>query len=171
MNTKILLFAIFSTVLFSCGSDEKVPMTYVTDFDSFFGWTDHPALRKGNARSGEWFTIADRSNPYTLSFHARSGEISQRPLKKVNVNFWAMVTSLPCQSKLVVSADDTSGSVFWEGKRLDSLVTKKNEWVEVKYSFDLPVGKIGPDHMLKAYIWASDKRTIMIDDMTVGFEN
>lgn len=173
MMSRILLLAIFSTTLFACGSgdDHHGPMTYYTDFDAFFGWSDHPALRKGNAHSGEWFTIADRAKPYTLSFHALSGEISSRPLRKAEVSFWTKVSSLPCRAKLVLSADDTSGSVFWEGKVLDSLVSKKDEWVEVKYAFDLPVGKISPDHLVKAYIWASDKKTIMIDDMLVRFEN
>jgi hypothetical protein len=173
MTNRILLLAIFSTILSACGSgdDYSGPMTYHTDFDAFFGWTDHPALRKGSAHSGEWFTVADRSKPFAMSFHALSGEISTKPLRRAEISFWAKVTSLPCRAKLVLSADDTTGSVFWEGKVLDSLVNKKNEWVEVRHAFDMPVGKISPDHLVKAYVWASDKKTIMIDDMTVRFEN
>lgn len=169
---KFFVFLLFP-LFFSCSekNEEQPGMVFQTDFESLPGWLFDQRLLKGEAHSGEWMSRADPQFPFSITFKRRLGDISNRPIRKIMVSAWVKTQTIPTKASLVISIDAGNNPVFWKAESLENQISEKEKWTEVAGEFDIPLGDIGPDHVVKFYIWNTDNSMLHVDDMRIVFEN
>ncbi len=172
---KTLFTLLAITVIFGCSnSDKKVlhnNLYFSNDLESVKGWMEYNTLRQGNAHSGNYYSTTDSAWQFSQTFVLHAGEISAKPLKKVDVSVWANVSKDHFNGCIVTCITRNDSTIFWASSDLKNFYKKTGEWFQANASFNLPASIIQSDKV-KIYVWNVDgKSEIKMDDMEIQFYN
>lgn len=158
--------------LLSCSDKNKPEQAIVlqNDFESMLGWSDveQGRLLKGNAHSGNYSALTDSNHPYSLGFIRKLREITDGPVKRIEMNAWVLTKSLNAKAKLVLSIESGGTPRFYEGVDILPSIEATQKWYSLRCHFDLP-SDLDMDHEVRIYLWNTGKDTVLVDDFEIKF--
>lgn len=165
-------FVLMLGFLLSCHKENKPEQVIVhqNDFDSMLGWSDvdQGRLFKGNAHSGNYSAFTDFNHPYSLGFIRKLREISDRPIKRIEMNAWVLTKSFDAKAGLVLSIESGGKPQFYKGVNVLDSIQATQKWYPVRCRFDLP-SDLSMDHEVRMYLWNTGKDTVLADDFEIKF--
>ncbi|CAN5603867.1 hypothetical protein BH11BAC1_BH11BAC1_12450 [soil metagenome] len=174
--TLIVIFLSIVILLSSCGgknNESNLRNQYSNDMESYVGWngiSGYYSIKSGDAHSGQHSCQTDTSFIYSLTFSAKIKELSDKPIKKVNMSVWLKCLSIPANGSYILSieqGDEVLKYFPFQLKESDAVV---NEWVKVSGTAEFPVDQ-SKDAIVKIYFWNKSKSIILVDDMDFEIEN
>lgn len=166
---RCLLLVFSCIILASCSNKKNNPLFFKNDFENIKGWSEGSIVVKGNAHSGHFYIVADSTNPYSFRFKAKLKDIDTYPIKRLDINLWAMVSDFSTEARLVVAIMKENNSLFWEGKEFKAYISKTDQWTNIQTSIALPEN-INKDAEILIYIWnINGKGEARVDDLEIQF--
>lgn len=107
--------------------------------------------------------IAAQQFSYALQYQAL-------PLDSVllTVSAWVKLPDAEKGAMLVLSVDDASGTLLWEGSSLIEQVMAPAAWTKVKLS--VPYRHKKQSAILKGYVWNNSNKRVLVDQLTLKME-
>ena len=169
---KKLSFVLLLGFLLACHEETKLEEAIVhqNDFESMLGWSDvDPGrLMKGLAHSGNYSTLTDSMHPYSLGFIRKLKEISDRPIKRIDMSAWVLTKSLDAKAGLVLSIESGGKPQFYKGINVLDSIQATQKWYVLRCRFDLP-SDLSMDNEVRMYLWNTGKDTVLADDFEIKF--
>lgn len=165
-------FVLLLVFLLSC-LEENVSEQFIVqqnDFESMLGWSDvDPGrLLRGNAHSGNYSALTDSNHPYSLGFIRKLREITDHPVKRIEINAWVLSKSLDSKAGLVLSIETDGKSQFYKGVDVLDSIQATQKWYPLRCGFNLP-SDLNMDHEVRVYLWNQGKDTVLVDDIEIKF--
>jgi len=171
MKNSILL-VLASILLFSCGKKDEnkaVLWNANNNMDASLFWINTNTVSQGITHSGLFSSKLDSLVEYGIGIDAKFSDITTSVPKKVKVHCWIYSTEANLDAGLVCDPNNNGQSINWQSFNLQTSISKANEWIEFKTSFDLPES-ITPDSQLKIFFWNPKKKIFYIDDIEITLE-
>lgn len=131
---------------------------FFNDFEDLDGWLPDPAaaatLTTERAHSGRYSVMVDAAHPFSLTYHAKLGElVSLRP-RRMRLSAWVWVENSSNDAKLVFSAgtpnDPGKPKAYAQVFLVDNWPYRR--WTHVSRDIDLPLD-ISSQSELSIYLW------------------
>ena len=173
---KRILFALLAfSVLAVCSCNKKKvihnDLYYSNDLENVKGWIDNTTIVRGNAHSGNYYSVTDSSRRYSFTFKLPVSSISDKPLKKADVTLWAYVKNKNFDGSVVTCIMRDNNNVYWNSSDLKTFCKKPEEWFKATAYLRFPANIEKTDKVL-IYLWNVDGKTeIRMDDMEIQFYN
>jgi len=151
-------------------NNKQKGLVYYTDFEGVKGWTQ-TLFSKNPVHSGVYSNRLDSTHHFGLTLKLLFREISDKPVKKVKISFWAYLQDTTTKGKLVLEISDFhKQNLFWVAKHIEDYVSKPNAWTKVNLEFTLTKENISAsDNIISIYPWNVSKSEIYIDDTRIEF--
>lgn len=165
---RIYLLLITMITAFACNNRSKSSISQ--DFESLAGWFESSFLVKGDAHSGKYFTRTSEGSEYSLTFISTLGNLSDKPLRRIDMGAWVRISEPSANAKLVLSIHSNDSTVFWQAINTEDMSIKPGEWTRLFASYDIPES-FPPDYTLKMFLWNVSKKAVDADDFDLQFYN
>jgi len=171
--THVLLAGLFLSSCSSDRSEENRKNYYHNDLESYEGWigTSGLNLTTKDAHSGKH---ACETNPstavYSLTFSRKLSELSNLPVKNVQMSLWVKFSEASAKGAYVLSIENEGKTLSYFSFAVEDFAKSPNQWYQVKGAAVLPKG-LGADDLLKIYFWNKGQSEILIDDFEFSFGN
>jgi len=127
------------------------------DFEQLDGWLPEPSstLTTERAHSGRYSVMVDAAHPFSITYHAKLGElVSLRP-RRMRLSAWIWVESSSDDAKLVFSAtlpNDSQGKskAYAQVFLVDNWPYRR--WTHVSRDIDLPP-EVSSQADLSIFLW------------------
>ncbi len=162
----VCLIFLSTLILGACQNHDKISISQ--DFEQMPGWNSHPNLVKGKGNSGFYFTRTGPDQDYSQTFSMKLVDISDKPIRRIDMGAWVRISSSLAKAKLVLSIESADSIMYWQSIRSEDVNPKPGEWTRLYFTYDLPV-TIKPEHIVKMYLWNESKKEVDADDFDIHF--
>ena len=135
---------------------------FFNDFEHLDGWLPDPAaaatLTTERAHSGRYSVMVDAAHPYSVTYHAKLGElVSLRP-RRMRLSAWVWAESTQNNAKLVFAMGlpndpEDKSKVYTMVFLADNWPYR--HWTHVSQDIDLPP-EVSSQANLSIYLWGND---------------
>ncbi len=147
---------------------KKVKHSFNQDFEKTFGWYHGTKLTKGKGHSGNYFTHAGPGQEYSQAFSSILGDITQNPIRRIDMGAWIRISEPSAIARLVLSIESKDSTVFWQAIDTEPASPKPGEWTRFFFTYDLPEG-MQSDYTVKMFLWNQSNKTVDADDFDIHF--
>ena len=165
MNARIRHLALLAATLFFLRNANA--QSYSNDFEELnrqtVPWTNIHIVEDSTARSGNHLCICDTVNEYGFGSAIDTKGLYPNQNLNCKFGFWCKWKENNGDCTIVVSIDNESGNLYWQGYPLSSFANDATDWFQVALDLNFPFDHL-KNSTIKLYIWNPNKSAIFIDD-------
>ena len=169
-------FPLLIIQLASCSSEKDSKLFFSNNIESSYVWDEHPPssiVKFDKAHSGNYVCKMDVNNPFSITYNMRVKDISPKPLSKVKVSAWFMLTENNSEQNLIINILDSSmqKSFEWLARNAAEDIKELNQWGRVEQTIDLTQkNRNNPDNVIRIYAANGRGEPVYVDDIEIQFE-
>jgi hypothetical protein len=171
MKNHILLAVILLAALTACKDKATTEnsRSYKADMEQNSFWSNTVTIVNQPGHSGNYCSLVDSTNTYSVTFHITLKEIGLPVPKKIKFAGWCKAEKLPCDASLVCSIEKEGQNLVYTGLSFKDFITKPNEWGQLKGEIQVPPNLTG-DSQIKVYVWSTKGQKVWADDLEISME-
>jgi predicted DNA-binding protein (MmcQ/YjbR family) len=175
MKALIKLFAVSAIITITSCSNERKRGALIYDSNNENGlWrTTGAVIKSDKAHTGSYLNKINKDNPYSNTFEIQVKDISSKPLTKVYLSAYMMLTEYNTEQNLVLEIRDSTGQNLTEWLSINAAdyIDKPNEWVKIENVLDLTINnRNNLDYFYRVYATNGKEGAVYVDDFEIEFE-
>lgn len=164
-----LIFTAISVIIFSCSQKKDFAPVYKGSIEGGDWINIHTIGYYGSSHTGDCSSKIDSANQYSYGFCKILSEISENPIKKLNVSVWLKLADINKKVPLVVVITDKNNkNIYWEGRDINPAVKEVNKWYKFSSEYELPKYE-NEGTKVSIYVWNPNKNNAFVDDFELKF--
>jgi hypothetical protein len=158
----------------ACSQEKKTQLIFSNDVEGKYWSSSSSVIEFPQAHSGNHVNKLNKQNAFSNTFNIRIKDISSKPVKRVRISAWFMLTGDNSERNLVLDIRDSSNqkSLEWINADARDYIPDLNQWAKAELVVDLTLkNRNNPENTLGVYAANGKEEPIYVDDIEILFEN